>query len=841
MRKTMTDLLLSAALVPAVFAAPAAATEPGIPEPGSAVMERPRPDGASLSHFKRSAIEAARDLLDELSGKTVEERPAYIEENCNKIRFVVMRVRWDVKNGRIDPADQVLADLAGLRIGPFTGEPEFRRSDLGRRPLPGPGAGGAGVSRGAVLPSGGSRSPGGTGTPGGTTLPDPLIEALVTVGEEVEAGDNKRAEENLAVLRDAFPRNPDVHTAAAEYFNEMQNFARASEAATEALKLAPEHADAYKARALARSSMEDRKGAIEDIRKAMAADPQDESARILSALIESRRETSSLKALASLEDIKRSFEGSGGSAGPGGDDAVLPGTAPVSGPGRAAAAGAAGQASPRESVKAAAYLKTAASKTRLGDYEAAARYATMALEKDPGSDEARLERANANNFLGRYDEAVRDTTRVLAGDPGNVQALNMRAWALNRKGLSREAEGDAGRAIKLNPGYADSWFNRALAYEKMGDYKRMLEDFRQAASLNSAYASRFRDAVAQYSGQVGGFDPGPAAVQAPEEDRVPGPRRGHKGRFAMTLGFTLSGGLLIAFGMLHVVSGRRGQSAGKETQPDILSPSIFYEGVTSGKYKIERKLGEGGMGVVYEAVDQSLERPVAIKRMNDEIKLNESEKQRFLQEARTVALLHHPNIVEIYTIFEEDDNIYLVFEFIDGPTLDKKLEKEVMLGTAAVVEIFDQVCKALSYAHSKNVVHRDLKLGNIMINSEGDVKVMDFGLARSAKETLARASREVVGSPAYMAPEQASGVSGRESDIYSLGVCVYEALTGTLPFPGPDFQEQKTKMRYHPVSAVMAGIPKAFDPLLEKALDPDPEKRFRSVEEFREALLAVRS
>ncbi|HNT97067.1 MAG TPA: protein kinase [Elusimicrobiales bacterium] len=836
MRKTMTDLLLSAVLAASVLAAPAqAGPDPSIPEPGSLVTGRPRPDEVQFPHFKKPAIEAARELLDELGGKTDEERASYIDENCNRIRFVVMRVRQAVKDGRIDPADRVLADLAELRIGPFTGAPSFRRADLGRRPLPGPGAGGAGSP-----PAGGSRSPGGSGRSGADPGPAPLIEALVMVGEEVESGDNKKAEDHLAVLRDAFPRNPDVHTAAAEYFNEMQNFARASEAATEALKLAPEHVDAYKARALARSSMEDRKGAIEDIRKAMAADPQDESARILSALIESRRETSSLKALASLEDIKRSFDGSGGSAVPGGDDAVLPGTAPASGSGTAAAAGAAERASPRESAKAAAYLKTAASKTRLGDYEAAARYATLALEKDPRSDEARLERANANNFLGRYDEAVRDTTRVLAGDPGNVQALNMRAWALNRKGLSREAEGDAGRAIKLNPGYADSWFNRALAYEKMGDYKRMLEDFRQAASLNSAYTSRFRDAVAQYSGQVSGFDPGPAAAQAPEEDRAPGPRRGHKGRFAMTLGFTLSGGLLIAFGMLHVVSGRRGQAAGRETQPDILSPSIFYEGVTSGKYKIERKLGEGGMGVVYEAVDQSLERPVAIKRMNDEIKLNESEKQRFLQEARTVALLHHPNIVEIYTIFEEDDNIYLVFEYIDGPTLDKKLEKEVMLGTAAVVEIFDQVCKALSYAHSKNVVHRDLKLGNIMINSEGDVKVMDFGLARSARETLARASREVVGSPAYMAPEQASGVSGRESDIYSLGVCVYEALTGTLPFPGPDFQEQKNKMRYHPVSAVMAGIPKAFDPLLEKALDPDPEKRFRSVDEFREALLAVR-
>ena len=838
MRKPVIDILLSAALAAALTSAAAAGEQdnPVIPDPGSAVVSHHDRDSLPpQAPFKRPPLEMAQGLLSDMEGKTGDALADYIEANCRKIGFVVLRVRKAIRDGALDPQDPVITRLSALGVGPFTGDLSFRRDDLTRRTLPGSSTGGgSGDGLDNKSDQGGPGSPGGSGTartgPGGKR-PDPLVEALAMVGEEVESGNTKQAESDISTLQSVFPRNPDVHTAAAEYFNEMQNFARAADAATTAIQLAPDSPDAYKARALARSSMEDRKGAIEDIRKAMAADPQDESARILSALIESRRETSSLKSLASLQDIKRSFEG--------GSPSAIGGTASSGVAGLELKPSAAAQVPPQESAKASAYLKTAASKTRLGDYEAAARYATLALDKNPASDEAYLERANAYNFLGKYDDAVRDTTSVLQRDPGNVQALNMRAWALNRKGLFREAEGDANKAINLNPGYADSWFNRALAYEKMGDYKRMLEDFRQAASLNTAYASRFRDAVAQYSGRVQDFDPGEDAIQ-PERAAEPRPRRNKTGRFAMTLGFTLSGGLLIAFGMLHIVSGRRERPDGRDTQPDILSPSIFYEGVTSGKYKIERKLGEGGMGVVYEAVDQSLERPVAIKRMNDEIKLNDNEKQRFLQEARTVALLHHPNIVEIYTIFEEDDNIYLVFEFIDGPTLDKKLEKDVMLGTASVVEIFDQVCKALAYAHSKNVVHRDLKLGNIMLNSEGDVKVMDFGLAHSAKETLARASREVVGSPAYMAPEQAYGVSGKDSDIYSLGVCVYEALTGTLPFPGPNFQEQKEKMLYHPVSSVMAGIPKAFDPLLEKAMNPDPDKRFRTVEEFREALLAVR-
>ncbi|KAF0126766.1 MAG: protein kinase [Elusimicrobia bacterium] len=839
MRKRVTQIVLFAALAVGALRGVAAGEQDNavIPDPGSAVVSRHEHDSITApAPFKKPPLEAAQSLLAELEGKTGDALSQYVDENRLKIVFVVRRVRSAIKDGELDPQDPVIVRLSGIGVGPFTGELSFRLYDLTGRT--GPGGGPRGGHPEGVLDNksdpGGPGAPGGSGTartgPGGQRH-DPLIEALVMVGEEVESGNTKQAEENISTLQSVFPRDPDVHTAAAEYFNEMENFARAADSATTAITLAPDSPDAYKARALARSSMEDRKGAIEDIRKAMAADPQDESARILSALIESRRETSSLRSLASLQDIKRSFEGGAPSA--------TGGTAAAGVAGLEFKSAAAAQVPPQESARAAAYLKTAASKTRLGDYEAAARYATMALDRNPASDEAHLERANAYNFLGRYEDAVRDTTRVLDHDPGNVQALNMRAWALNRKGMFREAEGDAGKAIKLNPGYADSWFNRALAYEKMGDYKRMLEDFRQAASLNTAYASRFRDAVAQYSGRVQDFDSAGDTMQhgVPVQSV---PVRNKTGRFAMTLGLTLSGGLLIAFGMLHIVSGRRERQDGRDTQPDILSPSIFYEGVTSGKYKIERKLGEGGMGVVYAAVDQSLERPVAIKRMNDEIKLNENEKQRFLQEARTVALLHHPNIVEIYTIFEEDDNIYLVFEFIDGPTLDKKLEKDVMLGTASVVEIFDQVCKALAYAHSKNVVHRDLKLGNIMINSEGDVKVMDFGLARSARETLARGSREVVGSPAYMAPEQACGVSGKESDIYSLGVCVYESLTGTLPFPGPDFQEQKEKMRYHPVSSVMAGIPRAFDPLLEKAMDPDPDKRFRTIEEFRAALLAVR-
>jgi serine/threonine-protein kinase len=311
-------------------------------------------------------------------------------------------------------------------------------------------------------------------------------------------------------------------------------------------------------------------------------------------------------------------------------------------------------------------------------------------------------------------------------------------------------------------------------------------------------------------------------------------------RFMVLMGFTLTGGLLVAMGLLHIMTTAKEKALadGKRSQPGLLAPSIFYEGVVSGKYKIERKIGEGGMGIVYEALDQSLGRTVAIKKMNDEIKVNEREKQRFLGEARTVAMLHHPNIVEIHTIFEEEDNIYLVFEHVNGLTLDKLLEKEGRLPFERARMIFSEAAKALSYAHSKNVVHMDMKLSNIMISAENEVKVMDFGLARRAKESLASRG-EVVGSPAYMPPEQDLGVSSKESDIYALGVCLYETLTGGLPFKGPDFHHQKERSLYQPAGDAVPGLPRAVDEFIAGALAPDPENRFKTAAEFRSALLNI--
>lgn len=763
--------------------------------------------GSDLDIFRLNAadnpLDSAGALLRLLPPKTKPEIDQFKAEHCHKLAELMFSLHKAYKENQISREEylEVTLNLAQFQL----------RTIQGRTTGPG-----------GPAPGGGQRRD--------------LVETLTDVRVAAASGDTKKAEETIRSAVKEYPQNPGVHTAAATYYNEARNYKAAESAASTALALDDTDPDAYKARALARASLDDRKGAIEDIKKAMVSDPQDESARVLAALLESRKAVPTLRSISSVDEMRRALGDRGD-----GPDAVK--AAPGSALGSLTGAGGAEAAAAPDFARSKAYLKTAVAKNRLGDYEGAARYAGLAIEKDPGNFEAYLERANANNFLGRYDDAVRDSGYVIERDPGNLQAFNMRAWSLNQKGKAEAAAADASRAIGINPGFADAWFNRALAYEKQGDYKRMLEDFRQAAALSGAYSRRYQDAVAQYGPRVPGFSPAGQfrAAGAPEEGAAASAQRPPLKRFLLLMLFTLVGGALVAAGLVHIMTSRSGApQAARATHPDVLSPSVFYEGVATGKYKIERKLGEGAMGVVYEATDQSLGRKVAIKKMGDEIKVNEREKQRFLEEARTVALLHHPGVIEIYTIFEEEDNIYLVFEHVDGQTLDKVLDKEARIPFDRARRMFSEAAGALVYAHSKNVVHRDLKLANIMLSSEGGVKVMDFGLAYRARETMARMSGgEVVGSPAYMAPEQELGASSVQSDLYSLGVCLYEAVSGVLPFQGPDFHYQKTHRTYQKLTDIVPGLPAEVDAIVARCLEPDPEKRYTSAEDLRRDLDAL--
>ncbi len=272
------------------------------------------------------------------------------------------------------------------------------------------------------------------------------------------------------------------------------------------------------------------------------------------------------------------------------------------------------------------------------------------------------------------------------------------------------------------------------------------------------------------------------------------------------------------------------------------SPPGGDVGRVVGKYLVTRRVGEGGMGEVFEALHQQLNRRVALKRMRPEISQSARDKARFLKEARTVAELRHPNIIEIYDILEEADGLYLVFEFVPGRTVAAWLDEKGTLAWVDALQVMRAACDALDYAHRRRIVHRDLKPSNIMV-SRGErvaVKVMDFGIAREVKDTLSRlGTTDTSGTLPYMSPEQHLGTVDPTSDLYSLGVNFYEMLTGELPFRGPDFLAQKERLVYRPLSGLRPDVPKGVDALLHSCLQPRKEQRMPTAAALWDALVRL--
>ncbi|MCX6143686.1 MAG: protein kinase [Ignavibacteriales bacterium] len=252
-------------------------------------------------------------------------------------------------------------------------------------------------------------------------------------------------------------------------------------------------------------------------------------------------------------------------------------------------------------------------------------------------------------------------------------------------------------------------------------------------------------------------------------------------------------------------------------------------------YKILEKLGEGGMGVVYKAHDLKLDRIVALKFLPHHLTSNEAEQARFLQEARAASALNHPNICAIYSIGEEGEMQFIEMEFVDGVTLREKTEGG-KLQIAGCVGYAVQIGEALQEAHSKGIVHRDVKMDNIMVNAKDQVKVMDFGLAKLKGSLKLTKTSSTVGTLAYMAPEQIEGgeVDAR-SDIFSFGVVLYEMLTGHLPFRG----EHEAAMVYsivneepEPIEKYRTDLSPVLVNLIQRALEKNPGDRYQSMSDM---------
>lgn len=269
--------------------------------------------------------------------------------------------------------------------------------------------------------------------------------------------------------------------------------------------------------------------------------------------------------------------------------------------------------------------------------------------------------------------------------------------------------------------------------------------------------------------------------------------------------------------------------------------TVVSAGPSSAKYQMIREIGRGGMGIVFEALNKEIGKHIAIKKMREEIAVNQREKKRFMDEARRVAELHHPNIVDIYDIYEDGSSICLVFEYVDGETLDQVINRESKISAGRAVKAGVEVCKALEHAHAKRLIHRDIKPANIMLSKDGFVKVMDFGIARQASDTLSRLTgTESSGTLAYMAPEQHLGKSDERTDIYSLGITLYEMVTGELPFNGPDYLAQKREMLYKKPFEFVKDLPAGLEDAIMSCLQCDADKRPHNATVLREALEGIK-
>ncbi|MGI6177626.1 MAG: Stk1 family PASTA domain-containing Ser/Thr kinase [Eubacterium sp.] len=261
----------------------------------------------------------------------------------------------------------------------------------------------------------------------------------------------------------------------------------------------------------------------------------------------------------------------------------------------------------------------------------------------------------------------------------------------------------------------------------------------------------------------------------------------------------------------------------------------------AGRYELIEKIGEGGMAVVYKAKDRLLSRYVAIKILRPEYTKDEQFVESFRRESQAAAGLQHPNIVAVYDVGKSGSINYIVMELIDGTPLSDLIAEKGRLDYKETIDIASQVASALSLAHKHQLIHRDVKPHNIMITKDGIAKLTDFGIAKAvSSSTLVADTNKIIGSVHYFSPEQARGARVDErSDLYSLGIVIYEMLTGKVPFDGDNPVEVALKQINDPIvppSKLVSGVPPALDRLVVKATQKQPEARYSTADEMLEDL-----
>src|SRR5437868_1367403 len=264
---------------------------------------------------------------------------------------------------------------------------------------------------------------------------------------------------------------------------------------------------------------------------------------------------------------------------------------------------------------------------------------------------------------------------------------------------------------------------------------------------------------------------------------------------------------------------------------------MFFRGQIIGKYKVLSTLGSGGFGTVYLAEDTWIDKKVALKVPHKQsVDFGE-----LLREPRLLASLNHPNIVTIVTAEKQENVFFIVMEFVPGETLEAVITRDGALDLARALDYTCQICNAVDYAHRQGVLHRDLRPSNVLVTENGMLKVADFGTSRFLE--IAAHGTTVIGSPPYMAPEQFHGKAVFASDIYSLGVTMYQMLTGMMPYDTPSPADLDRLMRGELVSSPRLKnpkIPKAISDIVVKAMAPEIHARYQRAGELLEDLLAAR-
>ena len=435
---------------------------------------------------------------------------------------------------------------------------------------------------------------------------------------------------------------------------------------------------------------------------------------------------------------------------------------------------------------------------------------TRAFTQDARDGEVAALRNQLRN--GQYNEVIKRINTLTANNFVDDRFYLLLAIAFDGLKKTDDVIYSAGQAIAVAPQDSRAYILRAQAYLTQKNYERARLDVDTALKLNpsSRLAQNIKKELNSQTAKERNTQPEPESKAMPRW-------------VIMYVGIILLAVCIFVYFRYEDLF-RRGKKTYSRKESQI-----------KDQYDFIRQIGEGGMGKVYEAYDKALKRKVAIKRVRPELVRSAYVREQFLSEARMVALLRHPCIVEIYTVIETESSLYLVFEYVDGQTLETRLDIDGRLPFSLVKELFKNVCEGLQYAHAQDIVHCDLKPGNIMILENNQAKVMDFGVAKKIDNQTG--ARTVAGTPAYMAPEQQRGFMRKQSDVYSLALCVYEALVGQVPWTVKGFDIAKKQIV--PASKLAPHVPAAVDAVLSDALKEDPKERIQSVKEFWDRLSVI--